>query len=90
MGSSLGESPANTMCCALGVHVDAKTFGQHQPRRAQLVPIAKPAVDVDAADLGRHAGGAHQRHDVVHGGGGQRWHVFAEVDGQVVEAAELV
>ena len=63
------------------------------PQRAQdpagareLVVVAEPAVDVDAADGRVHALGPHQRHDARHGGGVQV-HEFAVVDRDVGLAA---
>ncbi len=68
----------------------AEFLGQHAPRRGQLVVIAEPAVDMDGAHLGAHAGRLHAPHDGVHRRSRQRRDVLAIIDGQVGDAAELV
>ena len=46
-----------------GVQISAQQFANNPARARQLVVVAKPAVDVDAADRGLQALAFHERHD---------------------------
>ncbi|RWA51861.1 hypothetical protein AU476_20345 [Cupriavidus sp. UYMSc13B] len=68
---------------AARVQVFAQQFGHAQLAHRQLVVQAEPAVDMDRADRGGHAGLAHDGGDAGHGVFRQRRDVFGMVDGEV-------
>ena len=61
-----------------------------RPAHRELVVRAEPAVHVDGTDLGGHARRLHDAHHGVHAFLADARHVLAIVDGEVVQAAELV